>query len=533
MRRALLPLTGLMIFVACTTADSNSSTDASVPREDAATTHQDATTNNNDATNTNEDATHNNEDANTTPQDATTTADAGTPPDCVEPANAIRVTTTIQAALDTANAGDTVVVPTGTYSELVVFPRSGTAGAPITLMAACDATVLIDGTGLGAAVSEPALITADNQSHLVIRGFELANLAGTNGNFPAGIWVRGASSDITIRNNVVHKIRAENGGDNSGAHGIGVYGTSPTPAEDIRVLDNELFDLTLGWSEALVINGNVRRFEVRANTVHDVNNIAFDFIGFESDVCPNCSQADTTAGDVNRARDGVVADNTAYAMTTAGNPAYGDEKSAACYYVDGGADIVIEKNVAHDCDLGVELASEHFDKSTARVIVRNNFLYSNDVTGISTGGYDSSTGAGGGSAVDCAIVNNTIADSSRDGWANTGLLLQNRNQNNIYKNNIIIASPGMSVASDGGALNTNNIFDSNIYFMGDLDGIEPGASSQTVDPRLANAATGDLHLLDNSPAIDRGEALTESGTEDIDGDARIENVIDVGADEHR
>src|SRR5262252_674435 len=69
--------------------------------------------------------------------------DAGTP-DCIEPPGAIRVTSTIQAALDGANAGDTVVVPAGTYPELVSFPRSGDVGAPITLMAACGATVLLD-----------------------------------------------------------------------------------------------------------------------------------------------------------------------------------------------------------------------------------------------------------------------------------------------------------------------------------------------------------------------------------------------------
>ena len=452
-------------------------------------------------------------------------------PDCVEPPGAIRATSAIQAALDTANAGDTVVVPAGTYRELVVFPRSGAIGAPITLMAACGATVLIDGTGLGEGDGEPALITVLDQSHLVIRGFELANLTGANGNFPAGIWVRGTAKDIAIEKNRIHGIRAENGGDNTGAHGIAVYGTSADPSEDVRITENEVFDLVLGHSEALVINGNVRRFEVAKNIIHDVDNIAFDFIGFEADVCTACSQEDTIADDVNRARDGLVASNQAYRMTTEGNPSYGSEKSAACYYVDGGADIVIEKNIARECDLGVELASEHFGKSTARVIVRSNFIYANDVTGIATGGYDSGEGPGGGSAVDCAIVNNTIFDSARNGWANTGVLLQNRNQNNVYKNNIIVASPGTSVASDGGALNLDNVFDTNLYFMGQLDGIEAGAGSMVVDPELVDPISGDLHLRDGSPAIGRGEALPESGTEDIDGDPRGGNAIDIGADE--
>lgn len=40
---------------------------------------------------------------------------------------------TVQAAVDRAQPGDTVLVRAGTYRETVVFPRSGTAGKPITV----------------------------------------------------------------------------------------------------------------------------------------------------------------------------------------------------------------------------------------------------------------------------------------------------------------------------------------------------------------------------------------------------------------
>ena len=43
---------------------------------------------------------------------------------------------------------------------------------------------------------------------------------------------------------------------------------------------NELRDLVLGNSEAMVLNGNVNGFEVRENFVHDCNNLGIDFIGF-------------------------------------------------------------------------------------------------------------------------------------------------------------------------------------------------------------------------------------------------------------
>ncbi len=440
---------------------------------------------------------------------------------------------TIQHALDLAIPGDTVFVRAGVYAELVSFPASGDPGAPITLRAYCGEQPALDGAGLGTGLSYPALVSVVDRSHVVVDGFELRALQGDAGNFPAGIWLRGTVNDVVIQNNTVRDILAEDGGQDAGAHGIAVYGTKPEPTTDIRVLGNTLYDLVLGPSEALVINGNVRGFEVADNVVHDVNNIAFDFIGFESDVCPSCSQADVSdLDDVNRVRDGSVHGNLAHHMTTEQNPAYGGEKAAACFYVDGGANIVLERNIAHDCDLGVELASEHYQRATRDIVVRNNFLYANDVTGIATGGYDSGNGPGGGSAEDCFMVGNTIVDSSRNGWADAAILLQNRNLQNTFVNNIIVASPGSSTVADGGSANSGNVFDYNIYWAGALDGVSPGSHSMEVDPVLVAASAGDLHLADGSPALGAGQDLgAVLGEADIDGEPRTQGALDIGADE--
>jgi hypothetical protein len=438
---------------------------------------------------------------------------------------------TVNHAVGLAKPGDTVVVGAGTYHELVSFPVSGTAGAPITLRAQCGERPILDGTGLGGA-GEPALIAITDRSNIVVDGFEIQNLQGKNGNFPAGIWVRGSCQDIAIRNNLVHGIVAQNGGNASGAHGIGVYGTKTTPSERIEISGNEVHDLVLGWSEAVVINGNVRDFDVVDNRVHDVNNISFDFIGFEADVCTACLQTDVfDVANVNRVRNGRIRGNTAYNVTSFGNPAYGMEKAAGCFYVDGGASLIIEGNVAYACDLGVELASEWYGKSTREIIVRNNFLYGNDVTCISTGGYDPGMSSGGGSAKDNHIVNNTLFDCSRAGWADAALLLQNRNQNNFYENNIIYATAGTAAVLDGGSLNTGNVFDYNIYFGGAVTGVTGGVSSLKVDPKLVDPTNGDLHISAGSPAKDKGNSAESVGTTDIDGTNRKNGVVDIGADE--
>ena len=56
--------------------------------------------------------------------------------------------TTIQAGLNAANAGDTVLVKPGIYNEAVSFPQSGTLlNGYITLLA--EAGAILDGTGKG------------------------------------------------------------------------------------------------------------------------------------------------------------------------------------------------------------------------------------------------------------------------------------------------------------------------------------------------------------------------------------------------
>jgi parallel beta-helix repeat protein len=448
----------------------------------------------------------------------------------------------IQFALDQAKAGDTVYVMAGEYNEMVAFHTPGSAeGGYITLQNYPGQAPVIDGTGLSLG-EEPGLVAIDDMAYVKLIGFEIRNLkAGGNPDiFPAGIWVRGSGDHIEIRNNLVHDI--ENSCEECGAHGIGVYGSdADVSIHDLLIDGNEVRNNKLGWSESLVLNGNVEKFVVSNNVVHDNDNIGIDLIGFEE-----------TAPDpaVDRARDGLVIGNLVYNIDSYGNPAYGDERSSDGIYVDGGTNIVIERNTVHNVNIGIELASEHQGKNTSYITVRNNFIYNNTQVGIAFGGYDEQRG----STENCVIVNNTLFNNATQGDWGAELYIQFDTRDNIVRNNIIYAGKSRLFLESWSDVMTGNVIDNNLFFAagGGTDGVwiwqgeeydDFAAYQQAsgndansligVDPLFVSLDSPDLHLQTGSPAIDRGTDLPEAGTEDIDGQARIQNAIDLGADEVR
>ncbi len=449
----------------------------------------------------------------------------------------------IQVALNRVGAGSTVYVMNGVYREFVTFRSSGSAtGGYLVLRKYPGHAPVIDGTGL-AFNDEIGLINIVNRQYVKVIGFEVRNLngGGRPSAFPQGISVRGRGAFIEIRNNRVHDIR--NTCSQCGAHGIAVYGRDPYASiHDLLIDGNQIYNGKFGWSESLVLNGNVEKFRVSNNIIHDNDNIGIDLIGFEGEN-PNPA--------VDRARNGVVTRNRVYNINSYGNPAYGNVRSADGIYVDGGTNIVIERNIVHHANLGIELASEHAGKSTTYITVRNNFVYGNTQAGIAFGGYDTLRG----STQNCVIVNNTLYNNATQGDWGAELYVQYDTRYNVVKNNIIFANASRRFMESWSAVMTGNIVNRNLYFApgGGSGGFwiwkgvtyrtfaayrtasgNDGASLVGRNPLLVNAAGGNLHLGLGSPAINAGQNLpsAQMGTVDIDGNARIiGGVVDIGADE--
>jgi len=291
---------------------------------------------------------------------------------------------TIQHAADTVRAGSTVYVRGGTYEELVSMKASGNASDGfITFRSYPDETAVLDASHLTLS-GRTGVLTIQDKSYVRIVGFEIRNFRTAEHRLaPLGINIIGAGSHIELLKNNVHHIEnnfegRDGPGRGGNAFGIAVYGTNPkTPITDLVIDGNEVHHLKTGSSESLVVNGNVTNFRITRNVVHDNNNIGIDVIGFER-----------TAPDpaVDQARDGIVSGNLVYNITSRGNPAYRDDESSDGIYVDGGTRILIEQNVIHNVDFGIELASEHKDRATSYITARNNLVYHCHTAGVSIGG---------------------------------------------------------------------------------------------------------------------------------------------------
>jgi len=403
---------------------------------------------------------------------------------------------TIQKGCSILKPGDILYIRGGEYREKIIMKRSGTRKGYIRIQPYGKERVVINGKGIK---DKSSLIYAKNKSYISINGLELCN--SLDGDTPAGILIEGYGQGIQVLNNRIYNIKSA---DN--AHGIAVYGTSGIKSiRDITIEGNEVFDCILGSSEAVVVNGNVEGFKIADNVIHHNDNIGIDCIGFEN-----------TAPKNDRARNGVVTGNRVYNISSAENPAYDGDACAGGIYVDGGIDILIEKNIVYNCDIGIEVACEHRNRAAKNIIVRNNLIHSNGLYGFSIGGASEADG----DATDCQFSNNTLYNN------HVGINIQKAADNRIF-NNIIYEAKTL-IEGDMGA----NHLSYNIWYSTKGN---PKKLAPFWDPRLKDPENLDFSLTSDSPAIDAGDpAFIPDKTEtDLLNHSRIRGkAVDCGALEY-
>jgi hypothetical protein len=458
----------------------------------------------------------------------------------------------IQHAADVVQPGDTVYVRQGVYRELVTMKSSGSTSAGfITFSSYSGELATLDGTGLPITGGQWGLFTIPSQSYIVINDFEVRNYKSSKvADVPIGVWIFGQGSNVQIVNNHIHNIETNAKANpnlcNTDAFGLTVDGTVGDQSINALVISgNEVDHNKTGCSETVSVDGNVENFVISNNLIHDDDNIGIDAIGFEK-VSPNPK--------TDQAREGEIRGNTVYNITSQGNPDYHEnDYSADGIYVDGGTQIVIEQNLIHNVDLGIEMASEHRDHVTSIVIARNNVIYFDNSNGISIGGYAS--GVGGTDR--CTIVNNTLyADGTKGANNNSGeFQIQFHATDNIYENNIVYANtqavfmnnyiampPHPAVVdynlyySKVGAANGNWMWEGKNYTGYDTyrtkTGLDAGSPPFSDPEFISTGNPPDLDIEPGSPAVNAGTNLGEQvvGAVDFAGNPRVENdEINIGA----
>jgi hypothetical protein len=454
---------------------------------------------------------------------------------------------TVQHAANTARAGSIVSVRGGIYEELVSINASGNASDGfITFRSYPGEKAILDAEHFTPS-GRQAVVTIHNQSYVRIEGFEIRNFHTAEHRLvPIGISVMGAGSHIELLKNNVHHIQQtfpgrDAPGSGGNGFGIAVYGTdAKTPITDLVIDGNEVHHLKTGSSESLVVNGNVTNFRITHNIVHDNNNIGIDVIGFER-TAPDAA--------VDQARDGLVSGNLVYNITSKGNPAYRNDESSDGIYVDGGTRILIEQNVMHDVDFGIELASEHKDRATSYITARNNLIYHSHTAGVSIGGYAPDRGH----TDHCIVINNTLYENDTSSTGSGEFQMQWNMAGNIFENNIVYAGPRCLMTLNKSQVDKNSppvVINHNLYYCasGAQASTWAGASNPVTgfdkyvevtgndqhshfsDPHFVNPAKNDFHLQSDSPALAAGTTDNiPRGELDLEGSARVKSgKIDIG-----
>jgi len=443
----------------------------------------------------------------------------------------------LQHAMDVAVPGSVVHVLEGVYNEKCYMNVDGVPGQFIEFRNYDGADVIIDGSGL----ADIALLELYDANFIRVRGLQFRNNIQLDA---IGLLIEGYSSNIEIIDCKFSNIHfSENEftpvSAQTNSQPIIVYGNEDQSISNLLFRGNEIFNCRTGYSEAFAINGNVDGFELINNHIHDVSNIGIDIIGHEG----TCSDPI-----LDQARNGLIQSNIA-------NNCLSPYASAAGIYVDGGKGLIIERNQVYNNQWGIEIGCENVGKTSSGIQIRNNFIYGNNLAGLAIGGYDYPNGSG--SVVNCTIRNNSFFSNDGDGDYTGEMAISYVENTSITANIFHVSNVGNTlyyldeaVPLPIGLTLNNNLWysvsgpeDVSVSYYGisysNFTAYQAGTSQEEnsifANPLYINSEinNADLHLQENSPAIDAGDSafIPADGETDIDGDNRLVGTIDLGADE--
>ena len=295
----------------------------------------------------------------------------------------------LQTALDNLEKGSTLYLKEGTYNVKsgVSIEASGSSNSYILISSAPNEKAIItssstDSVGLFEIYGSYIII-----ENLTFEKVEAKNVQGI-------VFYGGGQHHVIIRNNNFDSLKTKKIDPEYGANGILLMGESEEGIKQVIIYGNSLTNNVIGYSEALSVAGNCEEIYVLNNNLESNTNIGIDFYG-NAKYCkkPELDQPRKSVAMYNYIEKSV-------------SP-YAD---CAGLYIDGSRDIYVAENTIVNSQYGIEIGSEEKnDKYPVKnIILKNNVLNDNTVTGLRIGGFDEEDT---GVVKDCEIVENIISGS--------------------------------------------------------------------------------------------------------------------------
>jgi hypothetical protein len=350
---------------------------------------------------------------------------------------------TIQKAGSTVNAGDTVIVKSGTYNERVTFAHSGTSDNKIVFKAAPRRTVYMQG------------FNTTNAHYIRIEGFDITNnLPGWMG---GGIWV--SSNNVEIVDNYFHNIPYSAINPN----------WSGVSTNNIYVANNRIYCCTKG----IVVNGDswlVENNEVERLQHPEGGDCDYSRFFGENHIIRNNYFHGTIESEIGTS-------HTDGFQTFAVNP-------GEC-----ARNIIIENNIVRDF-YHQGFMMEGKEGTHDSIIIRNNILDGAASWGICSEGI-SNLRVENNNLINMGI--HGIGFRMSDTIPTTGII-----KNNIFYNagSNYWSEPGCTLDSGYNLLYKTSGTISASSYPNDL---------LNIDPNFIDITNDDYHLQNGSPAIDAGD----------------------------
>jgi len=394
---------------------------------------------------------------------------------------------TIQAAVDIAQAGDIIYIKSGTYHERIVFKHSGTANNYIVLKNFGKDKVIIDGTGINWGGTWGGLIDIFDLSYIVISGLEITHSTH------AGIFLD-TTHHVTIQDSKTL---------DTFSSGIGVWDSS-----QIIVRDNEVkLACNDGGQECITIS-NSNNVKVTYNEVHH-------------------NGPGTNGGEGIDVKEGShhvqVKYNHVHHMRQSNRPAlYADAWDVYTHH------IIFESNVIHDIEANAIAVASEMGGLLESVTFVNNIIYNIQNEGLIVGGWTADGQTVASNPVEnISIINNTFYNLGSDGiYVGNEDAKEIKIYNNIIQtkhNQLPLYVDYTPVAEVDIRHNMIDKYYANYGQIGDL----------LKDPKFVDAINDDFHLQFDSPAINAG-IKNNFSILDYDKNSRFnDGKWDIGAYEYK